>query len=68
MIKLGFRFFLCIFVFLRRRRDCLEDSDKDGCSLKLFPEEMEWHYITITPTRSDRRIEFAINVVITGKL
>ena len=51
-----------------RHRDCLEDSDEatGTCSLKLFPEENSWHYITVTPTRPDRKIEFAINVVITG--
>ena len=51
-----------------RHRDCLEDPDESTgtCSLKLFPEENSWHYITVTPTRPDRKIEFAINVVITG--
>ena len=51
-----------------RHRDCLEDPDEatGTCSLKLFPEENSWHYITVTPTRPDRKIEFAINVVITG--
>ena len=53
---------------LNRHRDCLEDPDEatGSCSLKLFPEENSWHYITVTPTRPDRKIEFAINVVITG--
>jgi hypothetical protein len=32
----------------------------------LYPEEESWHYITITPTRSDRIIEFAIGIIITG--
>ena len=50
-----------------RRRDCLKDSDSSGCSLNLFAEENSWHYITVTPTRSDKTIEFAINVIITGK-
>ncbi len=50
-----------------RRRDCLADSDgAGGCSLNLFPEEDSWHYITVTPTRTERRVEFAINVKITG--
>ena len=46
----------------------MEDSDEatGTCSLKLFPEENSWHYITVTPTRPDRKIEFAINVIITG--
>lgn len=50
-----------------RKRDCLKDSEAGMCSLKLFPEEDAWHFITISPTRTDRRVEFAINVVITGK-
>ena len=51
-----------------RKRDCLKDSDSSsGCSLKLFPEENAWHFVTLTPTRADRRVEFAINVIITGK-
>ncbi len=49
-----------------RRRDCLVDSDSSGCALNLFPEEDSWHYITVTPTRTERRVEFAINVKITG--
>ena len=53
---------------VNRKRDCLKDSVGSGCDLKLFPEENSWHYITITPTRTDRRIEFAINVKITGRL
>ncbi len=51
----------------KRRRDCLVDSDSSGCSLNLFPEEDSWHYITVTPTRTERRVEFAINVKITGE-
>ena len=45
----------------------MKDSDSSGCSLNLFAEENSWHYITVTPTRSDKTIEFAINVIITGK-
>ena len=55
-------------IFLSRRRDCLEDSDNNGCSLNLFPEENSWHYLTVTPTRSDRMVSFAINVKITGEV
>ncbi len=54
-------------LFTKRRRDCLVDSDSSGCSLNLFPEEDSWHYITVTPTRTERRVEFAINVKITGE-
>lgn len=41
------------------------DSDSSGCSLSLFPEEDSWHYVTVTPTRTDRRVEFAVNVKVT---
>ena len=34
--------------------------------MPLYPEEESWHYITITPTKVDRIIEFAIGIVITG--
>jgi hypothetical protein len=33
----------------------------------LYPEEESWHYITISPTKMDRIIEFAIGIIITGQ-
>ena len=55
-----------------RHHECNKDDDSehrsqsDSCSMLLYPEEESWHYITITPTKVDRIIEFAIGIVITG--
>jgi hypothetical protein len=49
-----------------RKRECNEDDASSvACSLDLYPEENSWHYITVTPTRAERVIAFAISVALT---
>ncbi|CAB4064028.1 unnamed protein product [Lepeophtheirus salmonis] len=45
-----------------RSMNCLEQGDI--CSLKLYPQENSWHYLTLTPTKLNKQIEFAISVTL----
>ena len=67
--------FISPFPLFPRHHECNKEEDdggqrgqqgSDSCSMVLYPEEESWHYVTITPTRSDRIIEFAIGIIITG--